>query len=176
MRRALLLLTIVAGCSFPEATFSDEVPDARVDTAVASDTSADAPVDASDTSPRDVADTNVGPDPCDKDKDGVKAKGDPCGGTDCDDNDPNARPGITEFQTFDATGKPHGGDWNCDGDIEKQYKVDVSCGLLGGAACGMTKGFTSNPGCGKTGEYVQCSTSGTFCVPGTPKTETQGCR
>lgn len=183
MRAGVALAALVVGCSFPDPSF--EVARDDVSTDAAEETTVEVgPEDAADTAEADTledvvdvaeVDTRVD-DPCDVDRDGYRAKGGSCGGNDCDDGDPRANPGVASFVTFDATGKSHGGDWNCNGTIERQLPINVSCGLLGGATCSATKGFTGSPVCGTSGKYVQCVTSGALCVEGTTKTEIQGCR
>ncbi len=111
---------------------------------------------------------------CDADNDKWAAQGS-CGGLDCDDNDPNANPGVTQFLTLPPTPKTQG-DWNCDGRVDKRFKTNVSCGLLDLGSCDNTFGFTGDPVCGNAGPFVQCKASGLLCGQGTLTTNVQGCR
>lgn len=175
-------LVVLPACGFPSPELTAAAEDAGVVDSSVVEASPDTAEAASDThAPDDVADTTGeaaidASDPCDKDRDGFKAKGGSCGGVDCDDGDGRANPGVSGFVTYDATGKAHGGDWNCDGKLDRQFDINVSCGLLGGAACSSTKGFSGNPTCGTSGKYVQCATSGALCVEASSRTEIQGCR
>lgn len=188
MRRLLAACLIVAGCSFPEPTVID-LDGAVADTGRAESggiDASDAPVDdtgAEDTSPGDTGplpDTTGGDttDPCDKDGDGFKAAGGSCPGMDCDDNDKFANPGVMTHQTLSIAGKPHKGDWNCNGTIEKLHAINRTCPLTGGAGCDATKGFQGDPECGKSGNYLTCKTNGLGCegTVNTTMTIVQACK
>jgi hypothetical protein len=126
---------------------------------------------------------------CDMDQDGHLAEasymGKPpqntacvdAGGNDCDDFDSHAHPGVTAFQTWPAH-PPTNGDWNCDGMVEKEFNINVSCGVLNLGACPSTQGFTGDPICGTAGSYVTCVVmDGILCVTGSTDTTTkQACR
>lgn len=174
--RAVFLLALVAGCSFPSPEFETTSTDGGVDSTSVSDSAQDStpPLDTA-SSPPDTGVVTDASDPCDKDRDGERAQGTVCGGKDCDDDDPRAKPSVSDYVTFDATGKSHAGDWNCDGTVKRQFPINVGCGLLGGSACAATKGFTGNPTCGTSGKYVECGTSGALCVEVTSTTRIQGC-
>jgi len=170
-RLVILFIGAGVGCTFPSPDFQSG-DTGTSDTSVVDATDSSAAIDTREPPDTRPADSN---DPCDKDRDGFKAKGGTCGGNDCDDDDDRASPSVSTYLTFDATGKGHAGDWNCDGTVKRQFEINVSCGLLGGGACSSTKGFTGNPTCGTSGKYVQCVTSGALCVEGTTTTQIQGC-
>lgn len=72
---------------------------------------------------------------------------------DCDDFDPLVRPGSDFVQaTWDPT-SPHlpANDWNCDGNVVKQFNYNVTCTLLN-----CTQGFKTDVGCGEVGTYNVC--------------------
>lgn len=136
------------------------------------------------TIPRPEAGVDAGPDACcDCDDDKHRSETCPNGikGDDCDDY--NA--GIFTGQDFVSspwdTSSPHtpAGDWNCDGTTTKQYPYNVSCGLVGDCSA---QGFSGNPDCGASGQYVYCKGTGlpvgALCTEDTTKreTRTQGCR
>jgi len=156
MRALYFAPVFIASCTFPDVQFGDaSVPvDSGSDVVIPTD-AGEAGVDASD--------------PCDMDHDGYKAMG-ACGGNDCNDNDPRANPGVTNYVYDEPDAAPFG-DWNCDGKVDMQYKV---------AACGATtcnsEGYSNaqGSGCGITNPYVTCT--GTLCGPVDAGTRTQGCK
>lgn len=173
--RALVLAALLAGCSFPSPEFETTSTDASVDSKPALDSATDTAVVQDSTSSPDTGAVGDTSDPCDKDRDGYKAQGGTCGGNDCDDDDPRANPGVSDFVTYDATGKTHAGDWNCDGTTKRQFNVNQNCGVLGGKTCAEIKGFTGSPTCGTSGTYIECAISGALCVQVTSTTRIQGC-
>lgn len=188
--RALVLCALLAGCSFPSPEFEAASTDAAIDSTATADsdatsdssldstTPADTALDTdqpSDTTPTDTKPPTDTSDPCDKDGDGYKAQGGSCGGNDCDDNDPRANPSVATYVTYDATGKTHAGDWNCDGATKRQFNVNQNCGILGGKSCAEIRGFTGDPTCGTSGKYIECAISGALCVESTSTTRIQGC-
>jgi hypothetical protein len=202
MKRALVWFVFVAGCSFP--TIDRVVPadgsageDSSVsETAVDDSSTADSTLDDSsesdgavDSSPPDtMMDTFVpdsdtgscpagskGTDPCDCDKDGFKRADSACGGLDCDDDDDRAHPGAG-FSTFAPTAKTKG-DWNCDGNPEKQKKEGISCGALLGDC--TVSGFTGTVPCGGDGTFITCKVVPLGCGVNTSVTSVtskQACR
>ena len=113
-------------------------------------------------------------DPCDCDEDGVRSDDASCDpvGNDCNDLDP-----FIPHDGFVAD-KPvgHEGDWNCDGKVTKQFPVNVSCGLL--SDC-KAAGFTTDPACGGTGDFVTCKNSllpFVVCEEASRDSRAQGCR
>lgn len=146
---AIALGGMLVSCTFPSVTFGD------------ASTSADAASEAQG--------GGDGGDPCDEDNDGYKAQG-ACGGNDCNDHDPRANPGQTQFITDVPDAAPWG-DWNCDNTVDYQYKTPVAC--TAGLACNTAEGFTTSEGCGISGPYVTCSG---LCALADAGTRTQGCR
>ncbi|MGZ3474744.1 MAG: hypothetical protein ACXWUG_10980 [Polyangiales bacterium] len=234
MKRTLVLVTLLAGCSFPE--IDAVVPeDAVIDSGVEESSSGDAEADSSledssivdstgddsstaedadattadgaeasapdsaadaDAAPKDSGtDTSVdsgtkpdsasdGPDVgvcetgmlCDCDGDGDNKIGPGCSGMDCDDGDSRRNSKVTMYQSYDATGTTHKGDWNCSGVVETEFKPGISCGGLavGGTACSGAEGYKeATVACGKTATYVHCKVStAILCVEDTTKTAT----
>jgi hypothetical protein len=153
-----------------DATLVDDGTDAKPDTFVVDSYIPDA--DAG----KCPASVSPGTDPCDCDGDGDKRAGSPCGGHDCDDGDPRANSKVTTFQTYTATSKTNG-DWNCDGNPQKENTEGVSCSAIVSLGdCAGKKGFTTVVACGASGTYVTCKVSGLSCVTATSGSLTQGCR
>jgi hypothetical protein len=151
---AIALGGMVASCTFPDVTFGDA--------SVAADAAPEA--QGSD------AGGEAG-DPCDEDHDGYKAEGAACGGNDCNDHDPRANPGQTQFITDVPDAAPWG-DWNCDTKLEKLFATPVAC--TAGLACNTAEGFlNTDQGCGITADYVKCAG---LCSLTDAGTRTQGCR
>jgi hypothetical protein len=125
----------------------------------------------------DGASTEAGADAstCDEDGDHDPATGPVCGGDDCDDHDARAFFAEPDFLTFTPTATTQG-DWNCNGSLEKQYAVNVSCGLLNLGQCNTTSGLTGDPACGTSGPFVQCQSNGLLCSAISTTTKTQGCK
>jgi hypothetical protein len=147
----------------------DAISDAMSDTSAAAVADADAGVDAFT--------FEAGPDApiCDQDQDGFKDDSGACGGNDCDDHDPRANPGVTDFRTDPPTPVTKG-DWNCNGRLEKQYNTYVSCPTLQlGGSCDAVNGFMDDPPCGTSSMFVQCA-SALVCAPGPVTMRVQGCR
>jgi hypothetical protein len=206
MRRALLLMTLAAGCSFPDPSIS-VVEDTSVDTSVAADSKTDAPagetidssvgetlvdaatdaVDATDS----VADAvDSGPtdtkmevnlcetaDPCDCDGDGDKAKRTGCGGgNDCDDGDPRRNSLVTTFQDYKLDGVTHGGDWDCSGTPTKEYAENINCGSYLATTGCSQQGYKGSPACGTTATFVRCKNAGLSCGDDTTSPITVRCK
>lgn len=111
---------------------------------------------------------------CDCDQDDAASEASACGGNDCNDLDP-----FIPHDGF-VKSKPvgHGGDWNCDGVVTKQFPVNVNCGLLGDC---NAAGFTGDPPCGTSGEFVTCKNlplplNGVLCQKGPTETVIQACK
>jgi len=182
MKRALLLVTLLVGCSFPEPTIVDEpadtsvVADAPSETAVdsaASDLgvtdSADGAADATDTA--DVSDTKVSvcetSNDCDCDGDGDEAKRTGCSGNDCDDGDKRRNSLVTSFLDYSVTGLSHAGDWDCVGGVTREYgNTAVSCSGLALGGCAGVQGYAvASPTCGTDVDFVRCKVNaGIACV------------
>lgn len=157
MRAAWLAsLVVLSSCTFPDVQFGDaSAPiDSGSDVVVVVNDAGDAGDDAFD--------------PCDMDHDGYKAEGGACGGNDCNDFNAKQHPGA-DFVTDEPDAAPFG-DWNCDGNVEKQYTF-TSCGV---GTCG-TQGFTIDTGCGITNPFVSCNPPLT-CPAIDGGMRTQGCR
>lgn len=90
-------------------------------------------------------------DPCDRDGDGEPNEG--CGGEDCDDDDRRVHPGQEEF--FDQESETVDFDYNCSGDIEREYPTPLTCSI---ESCDLTRqGFLDAlPMCGEQGNWGQC--------------------
>jgi hypothetical protein len=155
---------------------TDATPDAPSDASAsdasdASDTSAaDSGVDASD----DVHEAAVDALPvCDEDQDTYDARG-TCGGNDCCDTDAKAHPGQTTFfAQADACGSF---DYNCNGQLDAQYPVNLTCGGTGLSGCSGGSAFLGDPGCGNSGLFATCVANGLLaCQPGDETMVTQGC-
>lgn len=171
----------------PEAASEASAPDAARDADAAQDADTDADAGPTDASRSDGSDiiTDAAPDApppddaspdCDVDDDGYASSGS-CGGADCDDSDPRRNPGVTTPQTHD--GGPTGGDWNCNGTVERLYNYNVACAGLALGECNEVQGFTTNPHCGQSGTYVTCRPGGALnllCVVGTSEVRVQQCR
>lgn len=196
-------MAIAAACSFPEPTLvpdeagapgNDGAPtktgiapdgggDARLDSAFAIDGNENVDPDGAsqEASTRPdgatVLEAGACKKTCDCDEDGVYVKDASCAmsGNDCNDLDPF----VPYTGGFVADKPPPGfdGDWNCDGTVTKQFNVNIQCGLLTDCSA---KGFTGDPGCGSTGEYVECSQLvlplGIVCQNGKTENRVQGCR
>lgn len=114
-------------------------------------------------------------DQCDCDEDTVRSDNPACSpaGKDCNDLDPFI-PHYGFVSSKPASGAT--GDWDCDGKVTKQFPVNVSCGLL--SSCDAA-GFTGDPGCGESGQFVTCKPSLlplVACDVKSTETVTQGCR
>lgn len=198
MKRALLVFVLVAGCSFP--TIDRVVP---IDGSPGNDTDLSDTSSSSDAEDSSLADStgedsgendaaldtfkpdtfvpdsdtgscpsgSKGTNPCDCDNDGHKRADSACGGDDCDDDDDRAHPGAG-FLTFMPTAKTKG-DWNCDGNPEKQKKDGISCGLLGDCTI---SGFSTTVPCGGTGTFITCKVVPLGCANNTSVMSTQACR
>ena len=124
---------------------------------------------------------------CDCDGDKFLSREAPCTGGpgtvyDCDDSDPGINPNIEYIATSSwpskTTTKTY--DWNCDGEVTKQYAYNINCNALQlGAKCSTIQGFTTDVDCGQTGTFVTCK-SGLFgvlgCAPGPTENRRQGCK
>lgn len=172
MRRALLLATLVTGCSFPDPTIDDSLvidsgfPDTRTDTSSDASVMDTAMVDsAAETSPADtkpsVCETM---NECDCDGDGDEAKQTGCAGNDCDDGDPRRNSKVTSFQEYSLDGVTgHKGDWDCSGKETTEYAVGVTCtGLLVGD-CSKQGYKESMVTCGANATFVRCKWNGIAC-------------
>jgi len=123
----------------------------------------------------DAADASDACTGCDCDFDGVPSIA--CGGSDCDDGDSRVRPGagfLTEV-TWTSKHVPMF-DWDCNGQVDKQYTVNLECSSAPGA-CGMAMGFSGDPPCGTTGPFVACRTEILgACSKANETARAQGCR
>ncbi len=164
MRRALLLATLIAGCTFPDPaideTLKDSSPfdvsfDSNVgETALVADSAADSKPSTCETGNE-----------CDCDGDGDQAIRTGCAGNDCDDGDKRRNSKVTEYQSYDATGTTHGGDWDCDNNVVRELgDKAVSCTGLALGSCAGVQGYTvDKPACGSTVDVVRCKSNGVTC-------------
>lgn len=119
---------------------------------------------------------------CDKDGDRVFAAGFPCGGLDCNDENKDVYPAENHpYSTNPPLGGPppgNGGDWDCNGSVEKLYLTNIACGGLTNLNCAIPKGFTGDPACGTFGEFIRCTKNAFgFCVmDGAPIQQQQACK
>jgi hypothetical protein len=77
-------------------------------------------------------------------------------GVDCDDSIKAINPGRSQdfiTNVWPSTTYLKVGDWDCNGQVSKQYPYGVNCGLL----CGGNLGFSDDPQCGGSGNYVRCT-------------------
>lgn len=114
------------------------------------------------------ATTSTGP--CtDKDKDGV------CVETgDCDDDNPNVRPGQTAFFTEPRPNtSPPNFDYNCNGADDKEFAAPCSPT----AACPSSAGFALDVACGESGSFGACTSppAAPTCVFQSATTRIQAC-
>jgi hypothetical protein len=206
VRRRKALLVVAAGastaiglmvaCSFPDVTFAPSsvtpegsTPDVGTDAFVL--------IDGSDPDALIVRDAGQAidssacqPSDCDCDKDDYKSAakagcvdaGVDAGPLDCNDFDSRYHPGQ-KFVPYKPT-PPGTADWNCNNQVERLYESTVDCSKVApGATCDGTFGFEDNPGCGDTGTFVKCKTSGgigpvlaTCIVDSRTLGETQACK
>lgn len=113
------------------------------------------------------------PKPCDCDDDGYRAEGGDCGGTDCNDNDPDVWPGQPDYFADPSThDSPF--DYNCDGKEEKRFNQTVDCSGAVGCDTASVGYIGAPPACGEDGNYGSCETlaAGLNCdFKGEPKTQ-----
>jgi hypothetical protein len=108
---------------------------------------------------------------CDCDGDKVDSDSTACGGTDCDDDDALVFPGQTKF--FNEPSKTKGYDYNCDKQIETEFKSTVDCGLVCSTA---NQGWNQNvAACGSTAPWGKCA-AGIPCKFSKLEDRTQWCR
>ena len=185
---------ILVACSFPSPTLvdvEDASPTSDVSPATDSASSADAVEevrsdafytgDSSFIFVDGGADAESGLFNCDKDGDRVFASGAPCGGLDCNDDDANMYPAENHpYSTLPpAAGAPpgNGGDWDCNGQVQKQYLTNIECGGLTNLGCAISMGFKGDPACGSKGEFITCAKNGFgICVVASTIQQTQGCK
>jgi hypothetical protein len=177
MRRRTLLMAFIAfaACADP---YEGEIP---AGDPPARDGGGSETIDAggSDTSSPSDAESDVDAsmradagDPCDRDQDGFREKSVACGGDDCDDDDERARPDAS-FSADMPSAKTQG-DWDCSGQIARQYDVNVVCGSLSDCT---KQGFTTDVACGAQGQYVTCKSNLALgCTVDKTETRTQGCK
>lgn len=169
---------LMVACSFPDVTFAPgsggEAGPTNEGSASESGTDASVLIDGSDPDALIVRDAGQAidasgcqPSDCDCDKDNYKSAakagcvdaGVDAGPLDCNDFDSRYHPG----QGFvpDKPTPPGTGDWDCNTRIDHLYAANLDCTKVNpGATCDGTFGFEDNPGCGESGTYVKCKTSG----------------
>lgn len=161
MKRALLLATLLAGCSFPEPTIVDELAnetasDGSVAETMADTAATDAKVNLCETL-----------EPCDCDGDGDKDKRSGCGGNDCDDGDPRRSSLVTSFLGHSVDGTGHSGDWDCSMTVTKEYAEDIKCvTYLATTGCSQ-QGYKGTPACGTMATFVRCKAGTINCAEDT---------
>ncbi len=104
---------------------------------------------------------------CDCDGDGAKSKA--CGGGDCDDHDPKAKPGQSEYFATASSNPAVGFDYNCDGNPERKPALakQVSCTGVSLLNCDTTtQGFVDQlPACGQSSGWGTCKKGSVACQP-----------
>jgi hypothetical protein len=180
-------LAWVAACSFPDVRFEPDgaeggpdgngnpVEDGGVLHDAVSEADFDDVVTRDDASQR-VDEAGCGANPCDCDGDGNEnASCAEAGTADCDDFDPLIFRGQTWVDVpwpVETTHTPNG-DWNCDGNVERQYPVNLNCGAL--SSC-SGEGFSGSPPCGASAPYYRCNGALVCARQEFDKPRTQGCR
>jgi hypothetical protein len=177
---------LVAACTFPDLTYSDGGIDGGdgstlVDGASAEGGAADATNDSSDASDAlATGDGGAGPDArpdapiCDQDEDSYRAEGGACGGNDCCDIDSDAYPGQKKF--FYQSNKCGSFDYNCNGKLDPEYPVSLTCSGTAATGCAGGSGYLTDPGCGNPAPLYTCVGNGLLaCTPGQPISQQQGC-
>lgn len=92
-------------------------------------------------------------------------------GLDCNDGEPNAKPGQKSFfGTPHVTGATKSFDWNCDGVVEREISTMGWCYYDDAGFCVFKEGFANPlPSCGETKQYITgCTLSGEGCYPSGP--------
>lgn len=102
---------------------------------------------------------------CDKDRDGELDMAHPCCGTDCDDDDPNAFKGQTQYIGVPNPKLVDSFDYDCDGgaELDKDQLINQTGSLaqcadgLGGLLCKAGEGYSTEAHCGENDdEYYKC--------------------
>jgi len=89
---------------------------------------------------------------------------------DCYDKNKDAYPGQNRY--FDSDRGDGSFDYNCNGLSDKEFSTSGQCTVR----CTLRRGFTSDPGCGKTGSFLdKCDKKGRACSPIT-RSRTLRCR
>jgi len=89
-------------------------------------------------------------------------------GLDCNDGDPNAKPGQKAFfGTPHVLGATKSFDWNCDGVVEKEPIAVGYCYYDDAGFCVFKEGFSNTPpACGESKQYATgCNLVGEGCYP-----------
>jgi hypothetical protein len=163
---------IEAGVDAPDALAT---PDAAV---VDDDMDAFVPEDAATRTDANVRVDAAGCASCDCDMDTFSRADVVCGGSvggDCDDTDPLIKPGQSFVdEPWSSTHLPKG-DWNCDGNVEKQSPELFKCTGIA-PECSLTEGFLGTPACGELADYFRCQKAGVNCVAVKLTTKRQACR
>jgi hypothetical protein len=173
-----VVFAFASACSFPDVEIGPVPIDAQ---AVADATDRDAPLEDTvdalvDAIAEAAPEAEVGEDGlvcrsgelCDCDGDGDRKPGPGCSGTpegDCDDDDERRSRLVTSFAAHDGSKTRHGGDWNCDGTVEREFGAGgVRCGGLALGPCAGAAGYReSMPACGAKATYVACKVTGALC-------------
>jgi hypothetical protein len=139
-------------------------------------------IDDTNPPPPDDGGEDTGTVTCDRDHDGYQpiAAGcaPPSGEADCDDDTFAANPSVRDLViAAPPPTLPLGGDWNCNGVLEKQY-TQIAAGCAGlSLGCTSRSGILADVPCGATTTYVTCAVSTLLgCVDGATTTVTMGCK
>jgi hypothetical protein len=104
---------------------------------------------------------------CDCDGDGAKSEA--CGGADCDDHDPKAKPGQSAYFASASANPAVGFDYNCSGNPDRKPALSkqVSCSGVSLLNCDTsTQGFIDQlPACGQSGGWGTCKKGAVACQP-----------
>lgn len=118
-------------------------------------------------------------DPCDCDGDLYKSGTPGCTGTavDCNDFDSRIRPSQAFLDQVPPPGMPKPGDWDCDGTVNKLFKVNAVCSGVAGGPCNTQSGFAGDPPCGTSASYILCGDVGIgLCEQKSSEMRKQACR
>jgi hypothetical protein len=183
-------VALVVSCSFPDVEFATAgseggsggeggTGEGSTDSSTAADT---AQIEAS---MRPDASTKVdaaGCTSCDCDGDHYAVRDGGCEGGpglvyDCDDTDDFINPTRDFVDDFRWTSiHPVPFDWNCSGNVEKAYPINLACGGNVITGCTGGQGFKGDPSCGTGAEYFECKGVNGLCAAAKVDTRNQLCK
>lgn len=183
---AVLAGVVVYACASTDG-LNDPAPDSGsvVDSA-AGDSGSTGDSDASTDAPT-VPDADAGgpvseggcADPCDCDGDLYKNGNPGCSGTpvDCNDYDSRVRPNQAFLDQTPPAGAPKPGDWDCNGTVDKLFKVNAVCSGAANGPCNTQSGFAGDPPCGTSATFILCGDVGIgLCEQKSTEMRKQACR
>lgn len=89
-----------------------------------------------------------------------------CGGGDCDDHDPDVKPGQSSYFAVPAQNPAIGFDYDCSGGPERDpSQGQVKCAALSLGSCTTAKGFLVDPlpQCGESADWGDCTPGTLSC-------------